>query len=170
MTFNRDDCHVIQLLNSFIYKGPYGYHFCFVFEILGVNLLEIIKRHNYKGVPIDIVRDIARQSLLGLDFLNRVCGVIHTDLKPENVLVCLSQQEIKDIVENGQLQKDKLIHQRIVELRKLMELNIDENLLNDKTNQFESKVEPQPQQQVANQTAQISKEAQQQDEKKLTKT
>jgi hypothetical protein len=31
-------------------KGPYGNHFCMVFEILGVNLLELIKRYNYKGV------------------------------------------------------------------------------------------------------------------------
>lgn len=46
----RDDCHVVQLLNAFIYKGPYGNHFCMVFEILGVNLLEIIKRYKYKGV------------------------------------------------------------------------------------------------------------------------
>ena len=30
--------------------GPYGDHFCMVFEILGVNLLELIKRYNYKGV------------------------------------------------------------------------------------------------------------------------
>ena len=28
-----------NLLNSFLYKGPYGNHFCMVFEILGVNLL-----------------------------------------------------------------------------------------------------------------------------------
>ena len=42
--FGVDDCHVVQLLNAFIYQGPYGRHFCMVFEILGVNLLEIIKR------------------------------------------------------------------------------------------------------------------------------
>jgi len=41
---------VVQLLNSFIYQGPYGNHFCMVFEIMGVNLLEIIKRYDYKGV------------------------------------------------------------------------------------------------------------------------
>jgi serine/threonine-protein kinase SRPK3 len=32
------------------WKGPYGDHFCMVFEILGVNLLELIKRYDYKGV------------------------------------------------------------------------------------------------------------------------
>jgi serine/threonine-protein kinase SRPK3 len=30
-----------------------------VFEILGVNLLEIMKRYEYKGIPIPIVRRIA---------------------------------------------------------------------------------------------------------------
>ena len=39
-------------MNSFVYKGPYGSHFCMVFEILGVNLLEVIKRYEFKGVFI----------------------------------------------------------------------------------------------------------------------
>jgi len=82
------------LLNSFIFKGPYGNHFCFVFEILGVNLLEIIKRYNYKGIPMPLCRSLAKQVLIGLDFLHRICGVIHTDLKPENVLLQLTQEEI----------------------------------------------------------------------------
>jgi serine/threonine-protein kinase SRPK3 len=72
-----------------------------VFEILGVNLLEVIKRYNYKGVPMNLVRRIAQQCLIGLDYLHRICGVIHTDLKPENVLLCLSDEEIIDIVDNG---------------------------------------------------------------------
>lgn len=88
--FNRDDTHVLNLLNSFLYKGPYGNHFCMVFEILGVNLLEVLKRYDYKGLPLDLVKEIARQVLMGLDFLNRICRVIHTDLKPENVLLCLT--------------------------------------------------------------------------------
>ena len=36
-------------MNSFIHNGPNGKHFVMVFEILGVNFLEIIKRYNYKG-------------------------------------------------------------------------------------------------------------------------
>ncbi len=65
-----------------------------VFEILGVNLLEIIKRYDYKGLPMNLCRIIAKQILVGLDFLHRICGIIHTDLKPENVLLELSQEEI----------------------------------------------------------------------------
>ena len=59
-TFNRDDTGVVQLLNSFIHDGPYGHHFCMVFEILGVNLLELIKRYDYKGVPMNLTRAIAK--------------------------------------------------------------------------------------------------------------
>lgn len=102
-TFDRDDSHVLNLLNSFLYKGPYGNHFCMVFEILGVNLLEVLKRYDYKGLPLNLVKEITRQVLMGLDFLNRICRVIHTDLKPENVLLCLTPDEIRKIVEDGQL-------------------------------------------------------------------
>lgn len=41
-----------------------------------------------------LCRNIAKQVLIGLDFLHRYCGVIHTDLKPENVLLCLTDKEI----------------------------------------------------------------------------
>ena len=54
-------------------------------------------------MPINIVKEITRQVLMGLDFLNRICRVIHTDLKPENVLVCLTEQELRRIVEDEQL-------------------------------------------------------------------
>lgn len=101
--YDRDDCHVLNLLNAFLYKGPYGNHFCMVFEILGINLWEILKKYDCKGLPINVVKEITRQVLMGLDFLNRICRVIHTDLKPENVLVCLTEQELKRIVEDEQL-------------------------------------------------------------------
>lgn len=92
---------VVQLLNSFIHHGPNGRHFCMVFEIMGVTLLEIIKRYNYTGIPLPYVRIMAKQILIGLDFLSRMCNIIHTDLKPENVLVSLTNKEIEEIAKNG---------------------------------------------------------------------
>jgi len=47
-------------LNCFLHKTFYGEHFCMVFEILGVNLLEIIKRYDYKGVDLNIVKIITK--------------------------------------------------------------------------------------------------------------
>lgn len=91
----------VQLLNSFIYHGQNGRHFCMVFEIMGVTLLELIKRYNYKGIPLPYIRIITKQMLIGLDFLHRICHIIHTDLKPENVLVCLTKDELTTIQETG---------------------------------------------------------------------
>ena len=36
--------HVVSLLDSFNHKGPHGMHVCMVFEVLGENLLGLIKR------------------------------------------------------------------------------------------------------------------------------
>lgn len=85
--------HVISFLDHFKHKGPNGTHVCMVFEVLGENLLGLIKRHQSKGVPAPLVKQIAKQVLLGLDYMHRVCGVIHTDLKPENVLICIEDVE-----------------------------------------------------------------------------
>ena len=97
----------VQLLNSFLYAGIHGRHFCMVFEIVGVTLLELIKRYNYRGIPLPFIRIITKQILIGLDFLHRFCNIIHTDLKPENILVCLTEEELKKIAETGSLNDQK---------------------------------------------------------------
>jgi serine/threonine-protein kinase SRPK3 len=64
-----------------------------VFEVLGENLLGLIKRYQHRGVPQHIVKQITKQVLMGLDYLHTECGIIHTDLKPENVLICIDDVE-----------------------------------------------------------------------------
>lgn len=78
---------VVQLADYFEHHGPNGKHVCMVFETMGPNVLALIKRFNFKGIPLHIVRTVAAHTLVGLDYLHRICGIIHTDLKPENVLV-----------------------------------------------------------------------------------
>lgn len=94
--------HVVSLLDSFEHKGPNGTHVCMVFEVLGENLLGLIKRWNHRGIPMALVKQITKQVLLGLDYLHRECGIIHTDLKPENVLIEIGdvEQIVKKVVKN----------------------------------------------------------------------
>jgi serine/threonine-protein kinase SRPK3 len=80
-----------------------------VFEILGVNLLEIIKRYNFKGVPMHLVRVLARQCLMGLDYMHRICNLIHTDLKPENVAICLDNKQLEQILQDGFVNHSKKV-------------------------------------------------------------
>lgn len=100
--------HVVSLLDSFNHKGPHGMHVCMVFEVLGENLLGLIKRWNHRGIPMPLVKQITKQVLLGLDYLHRECGIIHTDLKPENVLIEIGdvEQIVKTYVKEDPKEKD----------------------------------------------------------------
>lgn len=100
--------HVVSLLDSFNHKGPNGVHVCMVFEVLGENLLGLIKRWNHRGIPMPLVKQITKQVLLGLDYLHRECGIIHTDLKPENVLIEIGdvEQIVKAYVKDDTKLKD----------------------------------------------------------------
>jgi serine/threonine protein kinase len=133
--YTRDDCYTVQLLNAFIYQGPYGKHFCMVFEILGVNLLEIIKRYKYKGIPIHICRKMARQILIGLHYLHKHCGIIHTDLKPENVMLCLDEEELADIIRHKQLYHNDETEKRLNSLRAKMGVQVKNNITSESKKQ-----------------------------------
>jgi serine/threonine-protein kinase SRPK3 len=88
--------HVAQLLDHF--------------EVLGESLLSLMKRYNYKGIPQHIVKRIAQQVLEGLDYLHRECGIVHTDLKPENVLVWIP--DIEDYLKKDNQDILKLIEEK----------------------------------------------------------
>lgn len=85
----------VQLLNDFKISGVNGVHVCMVFEVLGHHLLKLIIKSNYRGIPRANVRTIMRQVLEGLDYLHTKCRIIHTDIKPENVLICVSEEYIR---------------------------------------------------------------------------
>lgn len=101
--------HVVSLLDSFEHKGPNGTHVCMVFEVLGENLLGLIKRWNHRGIPMPLVKQITKQVLLGLDYLHRECGIIHTDLKPENVMIEIGdvEQIVKTFVKEEAAKKEE---------------------------------------------------------------
>lgn len=83
---------IATLHDSFFHAGPNGRHMCMVFSMLGCNLLSVIKAHNYRGIPLHVVKKMIRGCCMGLDFLHRKCKIIHTDLKPENVLLQFPHQ------------------------------------------------------------------------------
>jgi len=91
----RERC--VQLLDDFKISGVNGTHVCMVFEVLGHNLLKFIIRSNYQGIPLYNVKLIMKQVFEGLHYLHTKCKIIHTDIKPENVLICVDESHIRKI-------------------------------------------------------------------------
>ena len=93
-----DDKHknVVQALETFYIDSEYGTHGCFVFEICGEHLLKLLNKADDGGLPKPIVKTIVKQVLEGLDFIHGK-GLIHTDIKPENILLTVPMKKIESI-------------------------------------------------------------------------
>ena len=77
-----DEKHLVRLLDSFTDKG----HLCLVFELLDMNLYELLKQNQFRGLPLSLIRHFASQIVEALGVMEEA-GIIHCDLKPENILL-----------------------------------------------------------------------------------
>lgn len=101
LNLSVDDNYCIEILNNFPHFGMHGKHYCSTFRIMGPNLLDLMRFFEKKydrGVPIPLVKKITQQLLIGLDYMHRICKVIHTDLKPENVMIDLPEVDLDQFV------------------------------------------------------------------------
>lgn len=73
---------MINFTQSFYFRG----HLCISTELLGMNLYEFIKAHEFKGFSLRLIRRFCKQMLASLVLL-KGHRVIHCDLKPENILL-----------------------------------------------------------------------------------
>ncbi|XP_058024534.1 SRSF protein kinase 3 isoform X3 [Ahaetulla prasina] len=95
--------NIVQLIDDFKISGINGVHVCMVLEVLGHQLLKWIIKSNYQGLPIPCVKSILCQVLQGLDYLHTKCKIIHTDIKPENILLCVDESYIRRLAAEATL-------------------------------------------------------------------
>uniref|UniRef100_A0A8D0AA26 non-specific serine/threonine protein kinase n=1 Tax=Sander lucioperca TaxID=283035 RepID=A0A8D0AA26_SANLU len=94
---------IVHLIDDFRITGVNGEHVCMVLEVLGHQLLRWIIKSNYTGLPLPCVKSILRQVLQGLDYLHSKCKIIHTDIKPENILLRVDEVYIQNLAANTKL-------------------------------------------------------------------
>ncbi|KAI7997895.1 hypothetical protein LOK49_LG10G00689 [Camellia lanceoleosa] len=83
--------HCVRFLSSFKYRN----HLCLVFESLHMNLREVLKKFGRNiGLKLTAVRAYAKQVFIALKHL-RNCGVLHCDIKPDNMLVNEAKNVLK---------------------------------------------------------------------------
>ncbi|XP_050374413.1 uncharacterized protein LOC126791952 [Argentina anserina] len=83
--------YCVRFLSSFKFRN----HLCLVFESLHMNLRELLKKFGRNiGLKLTAVRIYAKQLLIALKHLKN-CGVLHCDIKPDNMLVNEAKNVLK---------------------------------------------------------------------------
>ena len=95
VTHHPGTAHVSRFLGSFLARSTHGDHICFVFEVLGPNIANLRRVFGAPGLALPVVKAIAKQSLLALDYLHGICGIIHCG-KPLLISLQVSLTHLRD--------------------------------------------------------------------------
>ncbi|XP_033881345.3 dual specificity tyrosine-phosphorylation-regulated kinase 4-like isoform X1 [Acipenser ruthenus] len=94
---DKENSHnVIHMKEYFHFRN----HLCISFELLGLNLYELIKKNNFQGFSLPLIRRFTCSLLKCLQMLHRE-NIIHCDLKPENILLAHKGQGTIKVVDFG---------------------------------------------------------------------
>jgi dual specificity tyrosine-phosphorylation-regulated kinase 2/3/4 len=84
---NSKSKHIVTYHNHFNFRN----HCCISFELLGKDLYEHVKEMGFKPFAPDLLKSIARD-ILGAIATCHSNGIIHCDVKPENLIMTLDRE------------------------------------------------------------------------------
>uniref|UniRef100_A0A665UE92 Protein kinase domain-containing protein n=1 Tax=Echeneis naucrates TaxID=173247 RepID=A0A665UE92_ECHNA len=74
--------NIVRFLDDFRYHD----HSCLAFEMLDMSLWDLLKKRQWKPLSLNEIRPVAHQLLVAFEALKSI-GIMHTDLKPDNVML-----------------------------------------------------------------------------------
>lgn len=108
--------YCVTMLDFFVYEQSTEMKFvCTLYDLYAGSIHMVLRNGKHKyGLPISVVKDITKQLLKALEMLHNDLRIIHTDVKPENILfkgIPEYHQKIMDLFIKSDFQKkyDKLV-------------------------------------------------------------
>ena len=95
---NNVNSKVGKLYDTFVVNISGEKHYCLIMELLGSSLLTIYDIFKDEQIPLNIIKRILKDILLGLGEIHAK-KIIHTDLKMENILLEKYNSDVIDIIE-----------------------------------------------------------------------
>ena len=111
--------YMVDLVCYFMHKS----HLCLVFELLGLNLYEVLKRRQFRGLPLSVVRTLVKQAVKGIKELSQK-SIVHCDLKPENILL-VTEDDVDSVVSAGEARRTSSSFEKKSNLSSSMEKHAD---------------------------------------------
>ncbi|XP_044199465.1 homeodomain-interacting protein kinase 1-like isoform X1 [Thunnus albacares] len=86
---NLDQCNIVKFYDWYQINNTTG----LVLELLGINLFDYMTEHSEDRLPLKDIRFIIQQLATALRAL-RSAGVIHSDLKPDNIMLVKDEEQL----------------------------------------------------------------------------
>jgi len=109
--------YINHMVDNFVHESDEGEYVCMVFELMAGSAFDLIKKGKYyDGIPMSSVKHILYQLLIGVEILHNKNKIVHSDIKPENILIVGVGKKISELIAkfnqlkfNDVLKKNKLI-------------------------------------------------------------